>query len=299
MQPTMVTSDMRYWRIAPDPRLRGLVACYWAVDSEAITTRIRALEPTEDLLIPDGLSEIVFNRGCDGFDRWELGAREAKRHMDGSYVIGGRSRSVNTHAACALRLAGVKLDSRFLRAIIHTPLSEFRESTLPLKDLGDGQLSALEDSIANARCMETVIGLFDNFFLAAMRDLQRSRTAVDALIARIDQDHGNTPIMGWARQSGVDSRSLERAFCASMGMTPKQYARVIRFRRHYSSLIGSAGMVGKAGKVKPTLTSNLDGFFDQSHFNREFRHFTGVAPTTKLAGRMTQGMKVADHLLQV
>ena len=43
---------------------------------------------------------------------------------------------------------------------------------------------------------------------------------------------------------------------------------------------------------------SLDGFSDQSHFNREFRHFMGVAPGAKLAGRMAQGMKVADHLIQ-
>jgi AraC-like DNA-binding protein len=292
MQPTMITSDMRYWRIAPDPRLRGVVSCYWAVDSQPISARIHAQEPTEDLLIPDGLSEIVFNRGCDGFDRWELGLRERKQHMGRSYVIGGRSRSVNTHAAEPLQLAGVKLDSRFLRSIVRAPLSEFRESTLSLADLGDEQLLALEESVGNARCIETVIGLFDNFFLAATRELSSSRSAVDALIGQIQRDHGATPIMAWARQAGVDARSLERAFCAQMGMTPKQYARVVRFKRHYQALIS-------VDRAKQSLSAGLDGFYDQSHFNREFRHFTGVAPSAKLAGTMAQGMKVADHLIGV
>lgn len=289
MQPTMVTSDMRYWRIAPDPRLRDVVSCYWAVDSQPVSARIQALEPEEDLLIPDGLSEIVFNRGGAGFERWQLGAREHKQHMARSYLIGGRSQSVNTYANASLRLAGVKLDARFLRSIIRTPLSEFRESTLSLADLGDEQLLALEESVGNARCVETVIGLFDNFFLAAARELGRSRSAVDALVASIQRDHA-TPIMAWAREAGVDARSLERAFTSSMGMTPKQYARVMRFKRHYQALISNDG-------AKQPLSARLDGYYDQSHFNREFRHFTGVTPGTKLAGRMTQGMKVADHLI--
>lgn len=284
----MTTSDMRYWRLAPDPRLRGVVSCYWVVDSLPISARIRALEPTEDLLIPDGLSEIVFNRGCAGFERWRLGEPDQRRRMARSYLIGGRSHSVNTHAPTPLQLAGVKLDSRFLRAIIRTPLSEFRESTLPLADLGDAQLLALEDALGAARCVETIVGLLDNFLLAALRDRQRSSSAVDALVARIQRDHGATPIMGWAREAGVDSRSLERGFCAELGMTPKQYARVMRFKRHYHALISGG---------KKTLSADLEGYADQSHFNREFRHFTGVAPRTKLAGRMTQGMKVADHLI--
>jgi AraC-like DNA-binding protein len=246
----------------------------------------------EDLLIPDGLSEIVFNRGGTGFDRWQLGTPERKAVMGGSYLIGGRSHSVNTYAAGPLSLAGVKLDSRFLRSVIRTPLSEFREATLSLAELGNLQLRALENAIGDARSVETIVALLDAFFLSALSDSQRSRNAVDALVARLQADGGSTPILGWARDAGVDSRSLERSFCAQVGMTPKSYARVIRFKRHYQALI-SAG-----GNARTSLSANLDGFYDQSHFNREFRHFTGVSPSTKLAGRMAQGMKVADHLIQ-
>ncbi len=293
MHPTMTTCDMRYWRIAPDPRLRGVVSCYWAVASQAINARLNAREPVEDLLIPDGLSEIVFNRGCVGFERWKLGEPDRKAVMGGSYLIGGRSHSVNTYAAEPLSLAGVKLDSRFLRAIIRTPLSEFREETLTFANLGDAQLLALEDAVGNARCVETIVGLLDNFFLAALRDTARTRNSVDALVARILADGGCTPILGWARGAGVDSRSIERGFCAEVGMTPKQFARVVRFKKHYQALISADG------KRRRSLSAELDGFYDQSHFNREFRYFTGVAPTTKLAGRMSQGMKVADHLLRI
>ena len=208
--------------------------------------------------------------------------------MRRSYVIGGRSHSVNTYAPDPIHLAGVKLDSRFLRSAIRTPLTELRDTTVALADLGDEQLLALEDAIANARCIEAMAGLLDNYFLAALRTLQRGRSAVDALMARIRTDGGATPILGWARQHNVNSRSLERSFCADAGMTPKQYARVVRFRRHYQALLADQ---------RTPLSAKLDGFYDQSHFNREFRYFTGVAPSAKLAGRMTQGMKVSDHLI--
>jgi len=288
----MTTCDMRYWRIAPDPRLRGVVSCYWVVDSQAINARLNANEPTEDLLIPDGLSEIVFNRGSAGFERWRLGEPENRKTMAGSYIIGGRSHSVNTYAGKPLRLAGVKLDSRFLRSIIRTPLNEFRESTLSFADLGDSQLHSLENAVGNARVVEAMVALFDNFFLTALKDLQRTKNAVDGLVGRIQADGGATPILEWAREHEVDSRSLERRFCAEVGMTPKQYARVVRFTRHYQALIA------ENVKVRRSLSANLDGFYDQSHFNREFRYFTGVSPSTKLAGAMSQGMKVADHLVK-
>lgn len=54
---------MRYWRLAPDARLRAHVLCYWMMDGA------RSAVATEELLIPDGHSEIVFNRCTNGFER--------------------------------------------------------------------------------------------------------------------------------------------------------------------------------------------------------------------------------------
>jgi AraC-like DNA-binding protein len=274
---------MRYWRIAPDPRLRAQVMCYWIMEGtqEAV--------PGEEVLIPDGHSEIVFNRSTTGFDRWKLDAPGTPKHMDRSYLIGGRSHSVNTFTRATLKLAGVKLDSRFLRQLIRVPLSEFRDTTLKLADLRDHGLLALEDAIANAHTPEAITELLDRFFLDALKDQASSATAADALLHRIYQDRGSTPILRWAREARVDSRALERGFCAATGMTPKQFARVIRFKRAYRELLSR-------GRVAP-LAAQLDGFYDQSHFNREFRYFTGVAPTAKLRGDMPRGMVVADHLL--
>jgi AraC-like DNA-binding protein len=281
---------MRYWRITPDPRLREHVLCYWMVE-EAPRCRRERFQHDEDVLIPDGHSEIVFNRDTTGFERWRLGARERGTHMRGSYLIGGRSHSVATHASAPVKLAGVKLESRFLRALIGCPLHEFRDATLSLRDLGDAGLIELEEKIAAARSASAVAGLLDGFLLQAMRRPRSEPSAADELLRKIHRDRGTTPIMRWARDARVDSRSLERSFCSATGMTPKQYARVIRFKRAYSALLAR-------DTPRRSMSAALDGFYDQSHFNREFRLFTGMAPSAKLAADLPQTMDITDHLLQ-
>src|SRR5262245_61775945 len=104
MQPTLVTSGMHYWRIGPDMRLRSVVNCYWVAEGLPRRGPDRPGEPQVDLLIPDGLSEIVFNRSGVGFERWRLGEPGRRQMMASSYIIGGRARSVNTHAPEPLRL---------------------------------------------------------------------------------------------------------------------------------------------------------------------------------------------------
>jgi len=275
---------MHYWRVQPDPRLRAFVQCYWVMKGA------RSIVPSKELLIPDGYSEIVLNLDKTGFERWKLDDPARQTSMRHSYVIGGRSHSIGTYSNETMRLAGVKLDPRVLRSLIRTELSAFRDETLRLSDLGFAPLLELEDAAANLRTAEEIIALLDRFFLKTLRDPVPARDAVDALLQRIHDDRGSTSIMRWASDARIDARRLERGFCAATGMTPKQYARVIRFKGTYRQIISR-------GNTTP-LTAQLDGFYDQSHFNREFRHFTGVAPTVKLAGRMTQGMVVSDHLLQ-
>jgi methylphosphotriester-DNA--protein-cysteine methyltransferase len=97
--------------------------------------------------------------------------------------------------------------------------------------------------------------------------------------------------MKWLRAEHIDSRTLERCFCTHMGMMPKQYARIVRFKHSYHRL-----MFAETGTA--ARETHLDPYYDQSHFIREFRRFLGAAPSARLAGRMPSVTTVSDHLLQ-
>jgi hypothetical protein len=152
MHPTMICSNMRYWRMRPDPRLRPLVLCYFLARPPNDESLVAATHPADEdeLLLPDGHAEIVFT--LDGaYERWPLGELQRRHVMRQSYMIGGRSHSVLTRDLGAVTVAGVKLDPRALRSMIRTPLDEFREATLSLRDLGDRALLDLEDAMGARR----------------------------------------------------------------------------------------------------------------------------------------------------
>ena len=81
-------------------------------------------------------------------------------------------------------------------------------------------------------------------------------------------------------------------FRDQVGLTPKAFWRVRRFQaalRHVESGLG------RGSRHRPfngaALAAAL-GYFDQAHFNREFRVFTGVSPRVYLA----QGVERPDHV---
>lgn len=72
-----------------------------------------------------------------------------------------------------------------------------------------------------------------------------------------------------ARVLGVSVRQFERRFLARVGVTPKRYAALRRLER-----------VTALAKSAPSLTAAAleAGYYDQSHFIRDFRRFSGTSP---------------------
>ena len=70
---------------------------------------------------------------------------------------------------------------------------------------------------------------------------------------------------------GVSQRQFERLFVNRVGTRPKTFARIARFERAEREVLARNGM---------TLTdlSLALGYFDQSHFNREFKRLTSMSP---------------------
>ena len=284
----MARDGMRYWRLTPDARLASWILCYWYVEPDPQSKSAKPEADRHQLLIPDGYSELVF-RLEGGFTRWRVDAPERRARMRASYVIGGRSHSVLTHTPGELRLAGVKLDPRALRSLLKMPLTEFRDTTVACADLGCPALMDLEDEVANLPSVDGLASVFDRFFLESMAGEGADEPSVSRLLERILATQGTQSILEWASEHDVDPRTLERRFVARMGMTPKQFARIVRFKQSYRRL----------GSRRPgERRTYLEPYYDESHFNREFRHFLGSSPLGWASEAAQFRTTVSDHLLE-
>lgn len=97
-------------------------------------------------------------------------------------------------------------------------------------------------------------------------------------IAAIQKAKGNIAVQELAAKFKVNYKWLERNFIRHIGITPKEFARLQRFIHTYFDCISTD---------KPALLDiALDnGYFDSSHFTKEFRRFTGKAPQAYLNKR--------------
>src|SRR5580692_7372871 len=76
----------------------------------------------------------------------------------------------------------------------------------------------------------------------------------------------------WVRRRLVTER-----FRREFGVPPKTYARIIRFRR-------TLGMLNRVGRERTLADVATEcGYYDQSHFNRDFTALAGCTPSAYLA----------------
>jgi AraC-like DNA-binding protein len=98
---------------------------------------------------------------------------------------------------------------------------------------------------------------------------------------------GTVPIAELAKETGWSSRNLAQRFGAETGLSPKAFARVVRFRRALTALC-AAGCPGGLAGVAATC-----GYYDQAHLAREFRALAGCPPSQWLAEEFRNGQAAA------
>lgn len=284
--PTLVRDEMKYWLLRPDSSLRHQVKSYFVVDVEA------RQQSKYELHLPDGYAELVFVLR-EGYERAPIGNLDAAAPMKRSYLIGGRSHTIVTSDLGDVRVVGVKMEPCLLRELLATPLSEFRDNTVELRDLSDTPLLSLEQRIAECASVAEIARSLNAFFLRRGHTASQPDPLVEHLLSRIRSEKGATPITQAARELGVDPRTLERRFTSWVGMSPKAYARVVRFKHAYHAFWASRS----AARASAAQHSYLDGYYDQSHFIKEFRYFTGSSPAGVLKEHRLASIDVTNHLL--
>lgn len=102
-------------------------------------------------------------------------------------------------------------------------------------------------------------------------------TRCEAAVAALEADPMR-PIAGLATELGVSHGHLDREFTEIVGLTPRVLSRILRLR----ALLAAIDVYAPLNW--PGLAASY-GWFDQSHFIRDFRRHTGVTPSRYVAAQ--------------
>ncbi len=256
---------MEFTRISPHPSLNEWIECYWMMYSDDTLPQI-------EKIIPDGFTEIIFNyrdvyQSKIG-DSWSLQTPN---------LLAGQLRTYfylqNTGATGSV---AIKLKPAALTQLLGFSMDQYVDQIVDLDSLTHPALKVLSEQISTAVALKhtqntpLIKELLDNYFV----DLAKSATEnpLKQPLDLIFQSNGMVTVAAMATAAGVSERQLERLFKKYIGLSPKYYARIIRFN-----------YIFKLINLKNTSWAEIvyqSGYYDQSHFIRNFKAFTGEDPSS-------------------
>lgn len=247
-----------YAEYGPPPGLAASVVCAW-------TRRMSgAVDVAVHRVLPDGCSDLLFVFGRADRDREILRAS----------IVGPMTRPIMVQGPHPRLYIGVRLAPGFAQAAFRVPASALTDQRVDY-ELVDRQSAAHVDALSGASDAECVATAFE----IVRRRLARGSAvsiSVRAAVRRIIQTDGNLKVATLAAEIGVTRQQLARQFAAHVGLTPKQFSRVMRAR----------AALARAAAARQAHPRNVDwgaiayelGYYDQPHFIDDFKELTGQTP---------------------
>ncbi len=220
--------------------------------------------------------------------------KEYKVFPSSGLVIGfqykGRLARIEDHVECKLAPAGITgISDRYkvfrnetgtgtvLVFFTETGLPHF--TVLPANELFDLSISLdnifertgihqVEEKLSTAASDTEKIRIVEQFLLSQLKQTQADRLVIEA-VRLIYQSGGAIRMKELAEKLFTSQSPLEKRFRKVVGTSPKKFASIIRFNAVLESF-------GKAKTLAEICHEHH--FFDQAHFAKAFKQFTGETP---------------------
>ncbi|NLR57765.1 helix-turn-helix transcriptional regulator [Chitinophaga polysaccharea] len=154
------------------------------------------------------------------------------------------------------------------------PLSEFTNYATDMYDVTLNESRELYDRIMLAEGLAQKIGILETHLL---QQLKRNETRlkkvsmVQALSQQLFLEHQSLDLPALARHSGLSERYIQKLYLANIGISPAAFTAVVRFNRSLHQVLHTSASL--------TAIAYDCGYYDQAHFIKAFRQFTGITPS--------------------
>jgi len=247
-------------RVQPTEALCSVIDCYWFVEDNDPTPRIQKI-------IPDGYPEIILHYGAQYriniTGRWETQAL---------HLFAGQIRNhFHVENTGPSRIVGIKLRPTAPTRLFGTDMRGTVDAVVELTIVAGDRLDELVQRAGKLSGIEELTLALDDFWTEQIFRLEPGDEVVETALETILSSHGTVRVSNLALPSGVGERQLERLFARHVGLSPKRFARIVRFVRIFD--------LAQKGNLTWSELALESGHYDQAHFIRNFQEFTGEDPS--------------------
>ncbi|GAB3998479.1 hypothetical protein GCM10028807_46290 [Spirosoma daeguense] len=257
---------MYYRKFYPATHLAPYVECYYVWEkADPLTSPLLIESP------PTGFASMVFNYG----DIYRVAnGKHDLLIAPSAFLTGQATQQYKLELAGRIGMVGIVFKPAGIASLFGLPMYEFSDERVSLTDIIGKSISNLYEQIQEAASPVDRVHLLELFLNRQLLKVGQAFDRTDYAANLIVDQKGQINISGMMDELYVCRRQFERQFLHKVGVSPKYYARI----RRVSFLC--AELANKRWKIADWQDLIYrSGYYDQSHFIRDFTHFTGKRPT--------------------
>jgi hypothetical protein len=254
---------MNYQTFPPHPDLAALVKCYWILEVSA------EMSAGRQRIIPDGCLEMCFILGDD--------IRRYTSENDfilqpRAMVLGQTTDPFYIEPTGYVNTFAIRFYPYGFANFVTIPIKFLANKETPLHSLfGDETAAELEQKVVLATGTEQRIEIIESFLLKRLNNQATIDRIVKTTVEALVMSRGSSAIHDILKNDPSKRRQLERKFVRHVGISPKQLGKIIRLQTALKMLLNESS-------ESLTHIAYESQYYDQAHFIRDFKEFTGTTP---------------------
>jgi AraC-like DNA-binding protein len=254
---------VNYQTFQPHTDLKSVVSCYWTLE---VST---GNDVQKQRIVPDGCIEMAFILG-DDIKRYT--SETGFIHQPRAMILGQTLEPFYIEPTGYVNTFAVRFYPYGFANFVSVPINSLANKETPIELLfGRNIAEELERAIIQAANTQHRITIVETFLLGRLNNEATIDNIVKMTIDALLSTNGSASIKTILKEDLSKRRQLERNFIKQIGVSPKQLAKVIRLQ-------AALKMMLNGNPENLTAIAYESEYFDQAHFTKDFKEFTGISP---------------------
>ncbi len=254
---------MEFYVEYPCEQLKDYVAFYWGTKQNNINYSGR------EKIIPTGCMQLFIHYG-NSFLTCE---NTQTKKLSNTYICGQKCSSFDVLGTGETAFTSINFKPYGAKAFLGFPLNEFTDNNFPAEDVLGNEFLRIKEQLINTIDYKKQIEIIEQYLIYRLNkvkfpDFQLIKHSVDNILNSKFDDS----ILNIAKNLCLSERTFQRKFLDSIGLSPKQFFRIGRLQK----TIRNFKFYKESLKLSDLAYDS--GFYDQSHFIKEFKLLTGLTP---------------------
>lgn len=249
---------MSYREIIPIPALQPFIKFFW-------TLEIGTGELGVERVFPDGCIELIFHLKTP----FSTVTKEGIFIQSKAFIVGQITKAMHFLPSPQSQILALRFTPFGLAAFTNIPIDLFSGTEVAVDDIWGEDARIITERISTLT-VDAAVEVLQQFLLSKYRH-KHINTQIGKIAGNILTSASEKSVQYWADNANLSERQFNRNFKANVGVSPKEFIKIARFNK-------VLGILGNEIPANLGAFAQQCGYYDQAHFIKDFREYTGITP---------------------